>query len=419
MRGIRVYIPSKLRRRVLEELHTGHFGVSRMKSLARSYCWWATIDHDIEELSRDCSECARVRKNPAKVVPHCWEKASEPFQRIHIDFAGPFLGLYYFVIVDSYTKWPEVKIIPDMTTDTTINRLREYFVTYGVPSIIVSDRGVQFTSDQFQAFLKRNNITHKMGAPYHPATNGQAERFVQTFKDKLKALKCERKDVQFELYKILMAYRRTVHPATGQSPSMLVFGRQMKSRLDLLVPACVPEESFRGGEESVRRFAINERVAVRDFLGSSKWKFGAVTERLGKLHYMIELDDGRIWKRHVDQMRAGPMKEKAESDSWTEFFDRSRRDPTTSCTNQPSSFECSNDTLPRLLSTAHPTLSMEPQPVAEEPANQPTTSSRPTVEKVLSETRVLPQVVDRSVQYRNETPRRSSRIRKPPKRLNL
>ncbi|XP_055623666.1 uncharacterized protein K02A2.6-like [Toxorhynchites rutilus septentrionalis] len=248
-----------------------------MKSLTRSYCWWETIDRDIEELSRDCCECARVRKNPVEVAPHCWERASQPFQRIDIDFAGPFLGLYFFVIVDSYTKWPEVKIIPDMTTDTTIDRLREYFVTYGVPSIVVSDRGVQFTSDQFQAFLKRNNIMHKMRAPYHPATNGQAEWFVQTFKDKLKALKCERKAVQFELYKILMAYRRTAQleshhqspVTTGKSPSMLVFGRQMKSRLDLLVPVNAQENSSREEGGNVRRFAINERIAARDFLGSA------------------------------------------------------------------------------------------------------------------------------------------------------
>ncbi|XP_055615014.1 uncharacterized protein K02A2.6-like [Toxorhynchites rutilus septentrionalis] len=413
MRGIRVYIPPKLRRRVLEELHTGHFGVSRMKSLARSYCWWETIDRDIEELSRDCCECARVRKNPVKVAPHCWERASEPFQRIHIDFAGPFLGLYFFVIVDSYTKWPEVKIIPDMTTDTTIDRLREYFVTYGVPSIVVSDRGVQFTSDQFQAFLKRNNIVHKMGAPYHPATNGQAERFVLTFKDKLKALKCERKDVQFELYKILMAYRRTVHPTTGKSPSMLVFGRQMKSRLDLLVPVSAQENSIREEGESVRRFAINERIAARDFLGSSKWQFGTVTERLGKLHYMIELDDGRIWKRHVDQMRPGPKKQNNENDSWMEFFDRPRID-TVSYHPSQSVVE-SNSSVIRQQTTNLQTSSVPPTPVSVNPMAH----SSQVIERVQSETRTGTEYIDRPAQDKNETPRRSSRIRKPPKRLDL
>ncbi|XP_055585220.1 uncharacterized protein K02A2.6-like [Uranotaenia lowii] len=406
LRGIRVYIPPKLRQRVLDELHTGHFGVSRMKTLARSYCWWETVDRDIEELSRNCSECAGVRKNPIKVMPHCWEQATEPFQRIHIDFAGPFLGLNFFVIVDAYSKWPEVRIIPDMTTDTTVDCLREYFVTYGVPSIIVSDRGVQFTSDQFRTFLKRNNVTHKIGAPYHPATNGQAERFVQTFKDKLKALKCERKDVQFELYKILMAYRRTVHPTTGKSPSMLVYGRQMKSRLDLLIPTSFPENPSRGEEESVRRFSINERVAARDFLGSSKWQFGTVTERMGKLHYMVELDDGRIWKRHVDQLRAGPMKRNMNDESWTEMFDKPRRSTVVSHPMQSTLDEGPNTSQP---STG---LSKPPTPIP----TDPTGSASETDGQVPSETRARLEKVE---QDKLMTSRRSCRVRKAPERLNL
>ncbi|XP_055522484.1 uncharacterized protein K02A2.6-like [Wyeomyia smithii] len=313
MRGIRVYIPFPLRNRVLKELHCGHFGVSRMKSLARSYCWWENIDKHIEETTRNCTACARVRANPRKVAVHCWERPSEPFQRIHADFAGPFMGLNFLIIVDAHSKWPEVKIIPDMTTETTIERMREYFATFGLPSVLVTDRGTQFTSECFQNFLKKNGIVHKMGAPYHPATNGQAERYVQTFKDKIKALKCPRSEIHVELQKILMAYRRTVHPSTGKSPSMLVFGRQLKSRIDLMIPRGDKPNYLRGGEEVVRSFTINDRVAARDFLSiSEKWRFGKVAEKIGRLHYMIELDDGRMWKRHIDQLKPGPANQTAQ-----------------------------------------------------------------------------------------------------------
>ncbi|XP_062557492.1 uncharacterized protein K02A2.6-like [Armigeres subalbatus] len=309
MRDIRVYVPPPLRGRVLNELHSGHFGISRMKSLARSYCWWDNIDRDIEELARNCVDCARVKASPAKVHIHSWEQPSEPFQRVHADFAGPFLGLNFLIIVDAHGKWPEVKIIPDMTTETTIEKMREFFATFGLPSILVTDRGTQFTSDQFQLFLKKNGIVHKMGAPYHPATNGQAERYVQTFKDKIKALKCSRSDVQKELQQILMAYRRTVHPATGKSPSMMVFGRQIKSRIDLMIPGqqnlC---NDSRWGDKPIRSFSVNDRIAARDFTShTEKWRFGVVVERVGKLHYMVQLDDGRMWKRHIDQLRQGPV----------------------------------------------------------------------------------------------------------------
>ncbi|XP_062550294.1 uncharacterized protein K02A2.6-like [Armigeres subalbatus] len=308
MRGIRVYIPPPLRDRVLAELHSGHFGVSRMKSLARSYCWWENIDKAIEDLAKDCVNCARFRTDPPKVAVHCWERPSEPFQRIHADFAGPFLGLFFLILVDAHSKWPEIKVVPDITAETTIRTMREFFANFGLPSVLVTDRGTQFTSDQFQKFLRNNGITHKMGAPYHPATNGQAERYVQTFKNKLKSLNCSRTEVHAELQKILMAYRRTVHPATGQSPSMLVFGRQIKSRVDLMIPNVCNRNYSRGEDTMVRSFSVNERVAARDFLSNAeKWKFGVVAARIGKLHYMIELDDGRMWKRHIDQLRAGPL----------------------------------------------------------------------------------------------------------------
>lgn len=89
---------------------------------------------------------------------------------------------------------------------------------------------------EFRQFLKNNGILHKQGAPYHPATNGQAERYVQTIKNKLMASKCTPVTVHAEMSKILMAYRRAIHPATGKSPAMLMFGRQIQSRLDLLIP---------------------------------------------------------------------------------------------------------------------------------------------------------------------------------------
>ncbi|XP_053698952.1 uncharacterized protein K02A2.6-like [Sabethes cyaneus] len=406
MKGIRVYIPPLLRRRVLDELHIGHFGVSRMKSLARSYCWWESIDKDIEDLSRDCVECASVRKNPPRISSHCWERPSEPFERIHVDYAGPFLGLNFLVIVDAHTKWPEVKIIPDMTADTTIVYLREFFATFGVPSVIVSDRGVQFTSEQFQTFLKKNGITQKIGAPYHPATNGQAERFVQTFKDKLKAIKCEKRDVQFELHKILMAYRRTVHPTTGKSPSMLVFGRQIKSRLDLMVPTNGVEKIPRGEEIELRHFAVNDRVAARDYMGSSKWRYGVITERLGELHYMVELDDGRLWKRHIDQLRSGPAKELqfVSDPTMIKIDDHEIMDKV--AVSSSGLLEWSTNEVQTAHQTPSCSTTLE--------ASRETQSAEPE-EGALVGNQEKQNVVTSDI----ATPKRSTRIRKPPKRLNL
>ena len=303
MKGIRVYIPPSLRKRVLAELHIAHFGISRMKSLARGYCWWKSIDKDIETLSKDCSDCQETRAEPRKVPIHHWEPATKPFQRIHADYAGPFKNFYFYIIVDSYTKWAEVYITNNMSADTTIKLTRNFFATFGIPNIFVTDRGTQFTSNEFSNFMKRNGVQHKMGAPYHPATNGQAERYVQTIKNKLCAMACNKLNVEEKLCSILLNYRKTIHPATGKSPSMMVFGRQIRSRLDLMIPS---ESNKNQGEivGNIRNLNLNQRVSVRDYLNYGiKWQFGMVIEKLGKLHYLIKLDDGRFWTRHIDQIR--------------------------------------------------------------------------------------------------------------------
>ncbi|XP_058817568.1 uncharacterized protein K02A2.6-like [Topomyia yanbarensis] len=299
LRGIRVYVPPSLRKRVLDELHSTHFGTTRTKSLARGFCWWMGMDNEIEEMIANCINCQSVRPEPAKMLLHCWEAPTAPFERVHVDFAGPFMDTYFFILVDAFTKWPEVRVCSSITADSTIRMCREIFSIFEIPSVLVTDHGVQFTSEQFQQFLRMNGITHKMGAPYHPATNGQAERFVQTIKQKLKSLKCTKAQLNAELCNILLTYRKMLHPATGQSPAMMMFGRQIRSRIDLMLPK---NETVSAKNYTVREFKDGDRARVRDFLSAEKWKFGRIAEKVGKLRYAVRLDDGRCWERHIDHI---------------------------------------------------------------------------------------------------------------------
>jgi hypothetical protein len=82
-----------------------------MKALARSNVWWSGIDLEIEGLAKGCSGCQRVQHAPKCSPLHPWEWPSTTWQRIHVDFAGPFLGMMFLVIVDAHSKWPEVIIM--------------------------------------------------------------------------------------------------------------------------------------------------------------------------------------------------------------------------------------------------------------------------------------------------------------------
>lgn len=104
-------MPKMFREAMLQELHTGDLGISKMKGLARSYVYWPGIDREIEILVTKCEPC-QVNANTVAVPSHPWEPPSGPWERVHIDYAGPFLHYLFLIIVDVYSKWPEVFAIP-------------------------------------------------------------------------------------------------------------------------------------------------------------------------------------------------------------------------------------------------------------------------------------------------------------------
>ncbi|VEN36375.1 unnamed protein product, partial [Callosobruchus maculatus] len=397
MKGQRVVIPLTERKKVLEELHSAHLGIVKMKNLARSYCWWPRIDTDIEHIVSNCYQCNKIKNNIAKVDTHIWEKSKLPFERVHADFAGPFNGGYYFILVDSFTKWPEIHFTKDTSSETTIEICRKIFSTFGIPKYFVTDNGSNFVSFKFKRFLQENGVTAKLTAPYHPATNGQAERYVQTLKKALRTMKCDNYNKNLELCKFLLQYRRAPHINTGKSPSELMFGRQIRSRLDCMKPEINGNRVTYNTDKHIRELQLGTRVAVRDYL-HEKWKFGFVNKRIGKLHYIIELDDGRKWKRHIDQIRligqetpTEPYIPEHDGTNRTMIIPDTRREPL----NLPDVPTFNTNT--NFTGTTLPSNTELPDPETSE--NEPV---QPNVEDV-------PPVMLR----------RSSRVRKAPMRLDL
>ncbi|XP_053728751.1 uncharacterized protein K02A2.6-like [Synchiropus splendidus] len=136
MCGSRVVVPPKLRTRVLETLHEGHLGTVKMKSLARSYVWWPGIDKQLEDITKGCSGCNKVQNAPPLAPLHPWEWPSTPWQRVHVDFAGPFMNSMFLIAVDSHSKWPEVVLMKSTTAEKTVSVLRSIFAKNGLPEQI-------------------------------------------------------------------------------------------------------------------------------------------------------------------------------------------------------------------------------------------------------------------------------------------
>ena len=158
-----------------------------MKATARSHVWWPEIDNDIEETARTCQQCHKTRKSPPVAPLSPWPWPTAPWQHIHMDFAT-HQSNHYLIVVDAHSKWPEV-IGPMKTTtaESTCNALCSIFARYGLPTQVVSDNGPPFSSSEYEEFLHQNGIHRILVSPYHPSSNGLAERFVQTFKYALEA----------------------------------------------------------------------------------------------------------------------------------------------------------------------------------------------------------------------------------------
>lgn len=149
------------------------------------------IETDIESEVKNCVSCQQNRAYMPKLPPNPWRWPNKPGQRIHVDYAGPFMNLTYLIVVDANSKWLEVIIMASTTSESTIHAFRYLFASYGLVEEIVSDNGSQFVSVEFQNFMKANRIKHICSAPYHPSSNGEAERAELTFKTGMKIINYE------------------------------------------------------------------------------------------------------------------------------------------------------------------------------------------------------------------------------------
>ncbi|XP_058448351.1 uncharacterized protein K02A2.6-like [Malaya genurostris] len=316
MYGERIVIPTKFRNRVLHQLHKGHPGVERMRSLARNYVYWPGIDEQIAQVVRSCNKCAEAAKTNSKTKLESWPLPQQPWQRVHCDFAGPVDGIYYLIVVDAYSRWPEVIPTKRITTAATLTMFREIFSRHGMPETLITDNGTQFTSENFESYCTNNGILHLKTPPYHPQSNGLAERFVDTFKRTLRKIMTGGESLREAIDTFLLCYRSTPCRSApeGKTPAELLLGRRLRTSLDLLKPPTAyyksadskQEEQFnrKHGTKS-RKYLIGESVWAKVHRNNTwTWEPGQVLERVGRVIYNVWLSsEQNLIRSHCNQLR--------------------------------------------------------------------------------------------------------------------
>lgn len=310
--GHRVVIPKSLRDDVMKLLHSTHMGMSAMKSLARNYVWWPKLDNEIENLVRHCETCQMNQRQPNKSIPHPWRPAKSPWERVHLDFAGPYMNGMWMLVIDVFSKWVEVVDMRNNTTsENVIRKLRTTFSRYGLPKIMVTDNGPQLVSGLFELFCKQNGINHIATPSYHPASNGQIESIVGKFKAAMNKMQHSNKDMGLNIANWLLNYHNTPHSVTGVEPAVRMLGRRLRSALSLVHPLSSSKEQvvearqeqrMMDGEKRLRRCSVGDKVLYRDVL-HNEWRKGTVSETSDK-QYGVITESGLVVKKHIDHIVA-------------------------------------------------------------------------------------------------------------------
>ena len=309
--GTRVLIPSRLREHVMQLLHSTHIGMTGMKMLARSYIWWPNLNTQIETTCRTCSSCGKFANSQPKVSDHPWTKPTGPWQRVHVDYAGPFLGHMWLVLQDAYSKWPEVIKMRDTKARATIRALEAIFARTGYPCVLVSDNGNNFKNEEMRQFTRLNKVKHVLVPTYSPKSNGLVERFNSSWKKAIKKMYEEKKDLDSSLAEFLISYRNCPHSVTKTPPSVLMYNRTLRSKLHYMKPADQQkidgldpdkEQKVLDGSSKERTFDKDQKIWVQ--LSNDKiWRKARVRDRVGSSHlYDVECG-GRVVRKHADVIR--------------------------------------------------------------------------------------------------------------------
>ena len=239
-----IVVPVDLRRRLLDILHFGHAGLTKMTAEAKIF-WWPNVTRNIESKAKDCTACLASGENLKYQLPKSHygnlKTLIEPGQEIQIDFTGKLHNkkingdVQILIAIDRFSKWPTVKICKTAETKEVINFLTNNFNLYGLPEKINSDKGGAFISKEYREFCKSRNIEIEYCTPRLHTGNGAVERAIQTLKHLMLTNLEEGIELNESINRALRVMRFTIHTGLKRTPFELIHGRKPRTKLTNIV----------------------------------------------------------------------------------------------------------------------------------------------------------------------------------------
>ena len=201
---------------MLKQIHESHLGINKCKQRARETLFWPGMSQQVQNMVEDCPTCNTHQNQQNKEPMKPSKIPGLPWSEVGSDIFD-WKGDSYLFTVDYYSKFIEVDKLSDQSSNPTVDVLKSQISRHGIPVVLRSDNGPQFSSSEFDNFCRDYQIQHKTSSPYFPQSNGEMERAVQTVKKMWK--KCSDKQLA------LLDYRTTPLPSCDLSPAELLMGR--------------------------------------------------------------------------------------------------------------------------------------------------------------------------------------------------
>ncbi|XP_055874670.1 uncharacterized protein LOC129924424 [Biomphalaria glabrata] len=220
-----------------------HPGVTRLLHYVRSKNLPFSVE-EVRQTIQQCRTCNRIKPQFYKEFAGTLIKATQPFERISVDFKGPLPSAtrnkYLLTMIDEYSRFPFAFPCPDMTSKTVIKCFDQLFFLFGTPSYIHSDRGSSFMSTETTEYLHSKGIATSRTTPYNAKGNGQIEKLNKTlWQAILLALdsgKLELSQWESVLPQALHSIRSLLCTSTNETPHERIFKFNRRSPTGTSLP---------------------------------------------------------------------------------------------------------------------------------------------------------------------------------------
>ena len=226
LKGEAVLIPKSLRENMKIRLHSAHLGFDSMMRRVRGTIFWPGMAAEIKQLVQNCEQCEQLKPKNQKETLRQHSDGNGPWDKIGTDLFE-IKGKNYLLVIDYYSNFIEVDQLTTTTSKQVIEKLKKQFARFGIPCQIVSDGGPQYSSSEFEVFVKDWGIIHHITSPNHPNSNGKAESGVKVIKNMM--IKTLQSGTDQNI--AILEQRNTPRQDTGLSPSEMMFGRQSRTML--------------------------------------------------------------------------------------------------------------------------------------------------------------------------------------------